>query len=501
MPHRAAAPRERGRTGAPTIVEVRRRRPRRGDERVDRRAGAPPVTTRVLAEYVATALDRPLPDDVAERATDHLVDTVAAIVSGSVLPAGRHGQALARAHGGSPQATVLGTGLRTDTAHAALANGMAAHADETDDSHEPSRTHPGCSIVPAALAVAESAGAPGRSLLRAVALGYDVCARTTRALWPDFTALRATRHSTHAIGGLFGSAATAGALADLGPARLAHLFSYACQRASGTTAWLRDAEHVQKAYVFAGMPASDGVQLARLVAAGWPGIDEPFTGESGFLDVIGEDADPDVLTAGLGTDYAVARTNIKWLPVGSPIQAPAQALLEVMRTHHLSGTDVTGVEVVLPGSLAHVVDSRDMPDIDLAYVLGVILTDGRLTFAAVHDMRRFSSWRGGGGDPRITIRTDAGMQPLRQAHVVVRAGDRSLAHRVTAIHGSPRDPMSSAEVDGKARELVAPVLGADQADLLVTTLRGVARMSDHGWTDVLDRPAPSADTRGAPCTN
>ena len=80
---------------------------------------------------------------------------------------------------------------------AALANGMLAHADETDDSHAPSRTHPGCAVVPAALAIAERAQASGERFMRAIVLGYDICARVNEALGAEGFA--AAGRSTHSV--------------------------------------------------------------------------------------------------------------------------------------------------------------------------------------------------------------------------------------------------------------------------------------------------------------
>ena len=112
--------------------------------------------------------------------------------------------------GGTKEACVIGSRMLTNAANAALANGMSAHADETDDSHAPSLTHPGCGIVPAALAMAEREGSSGRALLRAVALGYDICARLTMSLNAyDF---REDGHSTHSFGPTFGAAAAAASL-------------------------------------------------------------------------------------------------------------------------------------------------------------------------------------------------------------------------------------------------------------------------------------------------
>src|SRR5690606_37423859 len=123
---------------------------------------------------MAGARRRALPEAVAEKTKHHLLDTLAAMVSGTRLLPGRKAVQYARSRSAVPEATVVGTDIVTSVEVAALANGMLAHADETDDSHAASQTHPGCGIVAAALAMAEAQGRGGTELLRAVALGYDV---------------------------------------------------------------------------------------------------------------------------------------------------------------------------------------------------------------------------------------------------------------------------------------------------------------------------------------
>jgi 2-methylcitrate dehydratase PrpD len=143
------------------------------------------TVTRALSAYMAGALAQSLPPDVTEKARQHILDTLAAMISGAQLHPGQLAIAYVGRLGGVRQASVVGTRLLTGPVDAALANGMLAHADETDDSHAPSRTHPGCAVVPAALAVAESRHADGERLIRAVVLGYDVAARLSYALGPD----------------------------------------------------------------------------------------------------------------------------------------------------------------------------------------------------------------------------------------------------------------------------------------------------------------------------
>ena len=135
-----------------------------------------------LSDYMAAAKDRALPPSIVEHAVHHVLDTVAAMVSGAELAPGRAALSLARAEAGRAVATVVASSTVTGASDAALVNGVLAHSDETDDSHSASQSHPGASVVPAALAMGEAVGISGRHYLRAVTLGYDVGTRMTMAL-------------------------------------------------------------------------------------------------------------------------------------------------------------------------------------------------------------------------------------------------------------------------------------------------------------------------------
>ena len=113
-----------------------------------------PIMTR-LSTYMSEAAARGLPDGVVEKTKHMIVDTLAAMISGSELPPGRFAINFARAYKGDRIATVVGSNILCGPMEAALANGMLAHSDETDDTHPPSMSHPGCSTIPAALAAGE----------------------------------------------------------------------------------------------------------------------------------------------------------------------------------------------------------------------------------------------------------------------------------------------------------------------------------------------------------
>jgi len=230
----------------------------------DTSAGAPDLTGRV-ARYMVAARQQPLPPDVLRETRHRVLDTVAAIVSGARLKPGEMAVRFVRSQGGTPEASVLTTGIRTSVINAALVNAMFAHADETDDFEPVTKAHPGCSVVPAALAIGERENRSGKDLLRAVALGYDLCCRWLMALGPNH--VRATHRSAEGVSATMGAAAAAASMARLDEKGMRYALSYAVQQVSGVWSWERDVEHVEKAFDFAGMGARNGVTAAVMAGS------------------------------------------------------------------------------------------------------------------------------------------------------------------------------------------------------------------------------------------
>ncbi len=339
-----------------------------------------------LGGFCAGALSRPLADEAARKTRDHLLDTLAAMVSGAGMEPGRVAAAYVRSLGGTREAGLVAGRFRTTAVNAALANGMAAHADETDDSHPASLTHPGCAVVPAALAMAERQGCSGEDLLRAVALGYDMTARFGMAL--GGIAFIHRGFDSHAFGGVMGAAAAAGALTRPDPVAMSHILSYAAQQASGLATLFRDREHIEKAFVFGGMPARDGVAAATMVQAGMTGVADAFDGEPSFFSALGAGPSGRRAFDRLGRVQQITRTNIKRWSVGSPVQAALDCLEALMAAHDFKLGEVEKITVHLPESGARIVDGRHMPDINVQYLAAVMLLDGRVSFAASHDHAR-----------------------------------------------------------------------------------------------------------------
>jgi 2-methylcitrate dehydratase PrpD len=434
---------------------------------------------RKLSAYIAQAPRKALPPTVTERAKYHVLDTLAAMVSGAPLLPGRRAIEYVSALGGVPEAGIIGSRVVTSAANAALANGMLAHADETDDAYYIALVHPGCSVVPAALAMAERNRCNGTALLRAVVLGYDICARISKALGVE--RFRSAGHSTHSYGGTFGAAAAAGALAGINAEQARYLLSYAAQQASGLSCWARDVEHIEKAFDFGGMPARNGVTAATMVASRFTGVADVFSGDRGFFHAHERYARPEILVRALGREFDIMQTAIKRWPVGYPIQAPLDALSNLMARHKVSAPDVANVVITLDAQGARTVSGRLMADINIQHLTALMLIDGSITFASSHDARRVR-------DPvvlklrqRIELKGSAALGKTKTTQAIVeittRAGAR-LRHHTKAVRGSATNPMSRDDVAGKARGLLAPILGMRRAERLIETIWNIERVSD-----------------------
>jgi 2-methylcitrate dehydratase PrpD len=438
------------------------------------------ATTRRLSIYISGALAQPLPQNVIEKGRQHILDTVAAMISGTHLRPGQLAIAYATRLGGTRQSSIVGTRVLTSPVTAALANGMLAHADETDDSHAPSRTHPGCAVVPSALAVAESVHATGDDLLKAVVLGYDVATRLNYALGPEEFA--GTSRSTHSFGGTFGAGAAAAALLRLDDLQTRHMLSFCAQQASGIGCSVRDSEHIEKAFDFGGMPARNGATAATMAAAGFTGVDDVFSGERNFFEAYAPDAHPELLCEALGERFEIMGTNIKKWSVGSPAQSALDAMTALMQEERIGPADIESIKVHLPTRSARTVDNAPMPDVNVQHLLAMLLVDGTLSFDTIHDRERMQVPEILALRRRISIVPSEELmhaRPRRQAIVEVTTRDgRKVERRTRAVRGSADNPMTQVEVEAKALDLIGGVLGARRARALVRAIGHLETIPD-----------------------
>ena len=438
---------------------------------------SPLMTT--LSTYMAEAARRPLPDAVVEKTKHMILDTLAAAISGSALPPGRFAINFARTYGGEKIATVAGSSVVCGPIEAALANGMLAHSDETDDTHPPSQSHPGCSVVPSALAVGEKWGIDGQRYLRAVALGYDIGPRFTATLG-KLQYMAESHRSTHTLSGTFGSAAAAGCAAGLNAQQMRWVLSYAAQLASGLASWQRDTDHVEKAFDFGGMPAKNGVTAALLVEAGGTGVDDVLSGADNFFQAFGPKNDTSMLVDKLGERYEITRTNIKKWTVGAPIQAPLDALEILIKKNSVDPDQVRRIVVRVATNEAKIVDNREISDICLQHMIAVMLVDRTVTFKSAHDKARMTDATILKHRAKVQLVGDEALErfmPRRAGIVEVTTNDgKTATERVDDVRGTAENPMTRDEVVAKARDLITPVLGSQTFDKLVARIFDLERL-------------------------
>jgi 2-methylcitrate dehydratase PrpD len=443
----------------------------------EKSAAATDVTVR-LARYMVAARDRPLPSEVMQAAKHRILDTFGAIVSGAQLKPGEMAIRYVQTLGGTSEASVPATLVRTSAINAALAAGMFAHADETDDFEPITKAHPGCAVVPAAMAVAERDNRSGEELLRGVTLGYDLCCRFLMALGPDH--VRSTHRSAEGLSSTFGAVGGAASLARLDEMGMRYALSYAAQQVSGIWSWERDTEHIEKAFDFAGMGARNGVTAALMAQAGFTGVPDVLDGEHNALQALSREPRPEEMVANLGSRFFITETAIKAFSVGYPIQAALDAFLVLRRQHALTLDNVERIVARLPEDGARIVDDRAMPDVNLQYVLACALIDGTLSFEASHSYERMRDPQVLAAKKRVELVADRTlMDPTapRSGRVDVTLRDgRTVSHFTRHAPGTKENPLDTAGVVAKARNLMSPVIGASRTNEVIDRINALEQL-------------------------
>jgi 2-methylcitrate dehydratase PrpD len=447
-----------------------------------------PVTAQ-LSKYMSEAGSRALPEKVVEETKNHILDTLAAMISGSELPPGRQALRFARAAGGDKIATVVASAFLCGPIEAAIANGALAQSDETDDNYSAGGAHPGCAVVPAALALGEKFAVDGTHFLRAVTLGYDIGMRAMKTILAS-TVLR----DTHNVVGTFGASAAAGCVAGLDSMQMRWLLDYAAQQAgAGFGAWQRDSEHMEKAFVFGSMGARNGVTAALLIQSGFTGVSDVFSGHENFFASYAPKADPAGLIDKLGERYEVTKTIIKKWSTGGPIQSPLDAVVNLRRKRPFDADQVQKVVVRLSTSAAPKVDDSRIPDLCLQYLVAVMLLDGTVSFRAAHDTARMQDPAVLQQRAKVQVVAEEELErllPKRVAVVEIILNDGTrLSERNDTVRGTPENPMSHDEIVAKAHDLITPVLGAEKCTKLIDRVFALEQVKDIRELRSLLQPA------------
>jgi 2-methylcitrate dehydratase PrpD len=443
-----------------------------------------------LSIYMSQASDLALPDEVLERAKLHILDTFGAIVSGSELPAGQAAKRFVRAYGGKEVSTIIADTILCGPIEAALANAVMAHADESDDHMMGIGYHPGNSAVPAALAVGEQFNTSGMHFLRAVVLGYDVGARVLHTVQAGLD----VHKSSFALGGVFGATAAAACSASLTDQQMRWALSYAAQQCSGLSGTFpRDLDHIEKAFDFAGMPARSGVTAVELVHSGWNGVNDILSGPDNFILANYPAANPALLADHLGEHFYMMDADIKRWTSGGPSQAPLYAMETMLKRQPIDPNNIR--EVILRAVRGHDnnTDNGGWPDLNIQYLLALMLIDKKATFRTIHDKARMQ-------DPAIMalrekVRLEPGFPGRRDPliQITLMDGTRLVQEDVPTY---VQNPLSREQVIAKARDLMTTVIGDAATSRLIDRLLDLEKIKDiHELRPLLQWTNPSGPAR------
>jgi len=446
--------------------------------------------TQRLSEFIASSA---VPSEALARAGQAVLDTIGVTLAGSAEPAARLVQTVAEEEGGRPRCSILGTALKTSASWAALANGTAAHALDYDDMCFVSLAHPSAPLVAASLAVGESIGASGASLLKAYVLGFETEAILGQAMNPAH--YRRGWHPTSTLGSL-GAAAAAARLLALDDKATARALAIAASEASG----LKENFGTMIKPLHAGLAARNGVLAAFLARAGFDGSDRALEGPQGFLVALdSERLELEPALEHLGKRWEILETGItvKLFPSCAATHPTLDVVLDLRRRHAFKADDVERIEVSVD-SMTPTVLIHDRPATSLEgkfsmpFCTAAAVVDGEVGLATF-EPERIADARIQALLPRVRMRVASELDrtgpPLTQARVSVELRDgREFVGFADGAPGYPHRPATQDQLAGKFRNCAARAVAPSVAEEALSQLRDLNRLPDiRSLTTLLSR--------------
>ncbi len=265
--------------------------------------------TRILAEFLADVSYDKLPKKVIDDAKKCILDHIGGAVFASQTDLGTVMSKVGKTVTGGKCTIMPGTEHVYSAEMAALVNGTFGHGFELDDQNPQSTTHPGCVVNAAAIAMGEEVGADGRKLIEAAVCGYEIMSRCIRPFGHHH--LDKGFHPTGSAGA-FAGAAAAGKILGFNADQFESALGIAGTYAAGSRQSALKGAMSKRLH--GGKGASQGVLIAKLVAAGMDGPSEAFEGKYGFNRLYADSDYPvdfPALVEGLGEHYAIEDTQAK----------------------------------------------------------------------------------------------------------------------------------------------------------------------------------------------
>jgi 2-methylcitrate dehydratase PrpD len=409
-----------------------------------------------------------LPAAVVERAKHFFIDYMAIALHASTLDSSRPVRALAAARPIPGGATLFG---RPDPVHAswaALANGMAAHSMELDDTFLPGSIHNESFVFSPALALAEERGSSGKRFLEAVVAGFEVACRVAAALQPAVTNRRGF-HPTGTTGAL-GAAAAAGTLLGLDAAQMTGAIGIACSQAAGLLEFVTDGSWTKRFH--GGWASHAGIVAAELAQHGLTAPATSIEGKFGYLHAYSGDPLPQALAIGEGETLAIAQTAMKYYPCNYYIQSVNDAVLQLAARPDLQLDAIESIVVnTVQAAMALVCEPIEQKRRPKVMIDAQFSVPFNVALGLVKRCVSFVDFTPAAfADPgvvglmdRVTCRVDPELDAQYPAAWPARveitlADGRRLQAATTHAKGDPRNPLSLDDVIAKHRSIVVGIV-------------------------------------------
>ena len=437
--------------------------------------------SRAIAEFAAGLGYEDVPAVVREHARRFVLDNLGCQLAGATLPWSRIYRDVIRSTRSGGTATVVYYGDRLAPDDAAFVNSAFNHANETDDTHLKSPTHAGAVAVPAALAMAQYAGAGGRAFLAAVIAAYEVQIRIAWAASPHL--IYRGHHPPPGVGP-FGAAVAAGVLLGFDAGRMLDALAIAGSHSGGLVEYTRTGGSVKR--IHCAIPAQAGVRAALFAAGGITGPSTILEGEKGFFKVFAGQYDLGRLTDGLGARYLLLDNALKPHSCCHLIHAAFDALDLVREREPLTADQIKTITVAtnsepILGHIGSILEPTDVlgAQFSLPWSLALRLHRGANGFwdyreEDLRDPLLLATAR----KVRVVVADDAEWEKVdKGACIEVETVDgRRLRARVPFAKGLPENPMSAEEVRAKFRSLVDPVLPSGRPEAIIEVVERLAEL-------------------------
>ncbi|MCH8876032.1 MAG: MmgE/PrpD family protein [Chloroflexi bacterium] len=392
--------------------------------------------------------------------------------------------------GGTEQATVIGSGLRTNALNAALMNCLLVRALDYNDIYwvqDPS--HPS-DLIGVALAVAEANQKSTAEALTAIVIAYELEMRWCHAAQPGVREVG----WHHASLTQFVSPLVAGRLYDLDPDQM--VAAVGISGSSHFTLGGVVAGHLTNMKITADpLAAQAGVQAALMAREGTGGPVEVIEGKEGLIEVLSNvEWSPEELTKELGSTFLITRCSYKAFPTEALTHQPISAALMVCREHGISHDQVAELLVetttrgadILSDASKYDPKTKETADHSLPYVIAAAVVDGNVLPESFSDEKL--------KDPRIRellakikVVSDPEIDELfpriKRARVTITTTDgQSYTAQTDVAKGDPADPMSDEDIVAKFRANARGVISSGRMDEVIEAtwrLDSLANMREY----------------------